>query len=446
MFYKNYENITTTDLRKKVLEVIQTGIESVNPYSLVKKSLRYNETFNSVVINNNTFDLLRGRIFVIGAGKAAGMMAEMVEKIIGVENITAGFVNSVSRKYKTKKIKINIAGHPLPDEAGLKGAQEMLNLKKKYKINEKDLVICLISGGGSSMIFSPKKGIDLEEARELNNLLIHSGADIHEINIIRKRVGVLGGGNLGKFFAPAKVASMIISDVSGNDLSTIASGPTAPDFSGFEDALNIISKYQLQNKIPKNILNFLLLGVKTESKRDKNELKNCFNYIIGDNTIALEAMAMKANRMNLKPLILDANLKGDTEEKAREYALYIKEEKFDKYDFYILGGETSLKVPALAGKGGRNQHCTALSMIFLREIERKWAMTSISSDGIDSKDFAGAIIDNHSLKKALLQNIDVEKSILNYDTGTMFEKLGNSLVNIGHTGTNVGDFIVYLLT
>lgn len=445
MLYKNYNNIATTSLRKKALDIIQAGIESVNPHILVKRSLRYNEDFNSVIINNNSFDLLRGRIFVLGAGKAAGMMAEMVEKIIGPENIKDGIVNTVSKKYKTKKIKINIAGHPLPDKNGVKGAEEMLDLKKKYKINEKDLVICLISGGGSAMLFNPAQGINMDEAKILNDLLIHSGADISEINIIRKHIGTLGGGRLGNFFAPARVASIIISDVKSDDFSVIASGPTAPDPSTFKDALDLLKKYKLSSKIPESILNFLKLGMIDQEKESPKILNNCYNYIIGDNATALEAMAVKAKRIGLKPLILDADLKGDTEERAREYASDLMEEKNKEYDTYILGGETSLQVPENHGQGGRNQHYAALSMSFFEDYyNHKWVLASVSSDGIDSKDFAGAIIDNKSLKNARIKNIDVEKAILNYDTGSMFKELDNSLINIGHTGTNVGDVVLYL--
>jgi hydroxypyruvate reductase/glycerate 2-kinase len=446
MFYKNHNNIATTNLRKKALDIIQAGIESVNPHILVKRSLRYNETFNSVLINNNSFDLLRGRIFVIGAGKASGMMAEMLEKIIGSENITAGFVNTIPKKYETKKIKINVAGHPLPDKEGMKGAEEMFQLKEKYNINEKDLVICLISGGGSAMLFNPAEGISLEESREINDLLIHSGADINEINIIRKHIGTMGGGRLGKFFVPARLVSIIISDVKGNDFATIASGPTAPDLSTFQDALKILEKYKLNTKIPESILNFLILGAKGKKEESPKSLENCYNYIIGDNATALEAMAIRANKIGLKPLIIDADLKGETEEKAREYAFDFMEAKEKEHDTYILGGETSLKVPLSSGQGGRNQHYTALSMIFLENFnDHKWAMVSASSDGIDSKDFAGAIIDNESLKKARAKNIDIEKFILNYDTGTMFKELDNSLIDIGHTGTNVGDIVLYIL-
>ena len=445
MFYKNHKNIGTTELRKKALEIVRAGIESVNPHILVKRSLRYNEDFNSVVINNNSFDLLRGRIFVIGGGKASGMMAEMVEKIIGPENITAGVVNTIDKKYETKKIKINIAGHPLPDKKGMNGAGEMLKLKEKYEINEKDLVICLISGGGSAMLFNPAENINLEEARIINDLLIHSGASIDEINIIRKHIGTMGGGRLGKHFAPARVASIIVSDVKGDDLATIASGPTAPDLSTFQDALGLLEKYKLNKQIPENIFNFLSLGAKGKQEESPKELDNCHNYIIGDNATALEAMAVKANEIGLKPLIIDADLNGETEERSREYASDFMEEKEKEHKAYILGGETTLKVPASAGKGGRNQHYTALSMAFFEDFnDYKWTLACVSSDGIDSKDFAGAIIDNESLKTARANNIDVEKFILNYDTGSMFKELDNSLIDIGHTGTNVGDIVLYI--
>jgi len=444
MFYKNYKNIATTELRKKALEIIKVGIESVNPHILIERAVRYNEDFNSIIINNNSFDLLRGRIFVVGGGKASGMMAEMLEKIVGPENISAGIINSIEKKYKTKKIKINIAGHPLPDKNGVQGAREMLALKKKYNINEKDLVICLISGGGSAMLSSPVDGVSLEEIQIVNKLLIHSGASIDEINIVRKHIGIMGGGRLGKFFSPAKVVSIIISDVKGNDLSTIASGPTVPDFSNFQDALNVLEKYKLIYQTPKSILNFLVLGVEGKKEESPKKLENCYNYIIGDNATALEAMAVRANRLGFKPLVLESELNGNTEDLAKEYALELMERNKKKHNVYILGGETSLNVPSNHGKGGRNQHYTAVSLSFMNDFKSEWVLACVSSDGIDSSFFAGAIIDNSSFQKSRMRLIDVEKSIINYDTGSMFEKLDNSLIDIGDTGTNVGDIMLYI--
>jgi len=443
---KNQKEIGSTESRKQALEIIEAGIMAVNPEALVKDSVMYNSNLNSVIINNNAFDIISGRIFVIGGGKASGAMAEALEEIIGPSNITAGIVNSDGEKYKLEKIKTIKAGHPLPDKSGIKGVERMLELKEKYKIGEKDLVICLISGGGSAMMPQPVETVNLRDKQNVTQLLIESGANIYEINTVRKHLSKIKGGQLAKHFYPSKVASIIISDVVGNNLEVIASGMTVSDPTTFGDALAVLEKYSLDNKAPKSVLNYLKSGAGGKAGETAKEVNNADNFIIGKNATALEAMAHKAKSSGLLPLIVSTELSGDPAIAAELVAEEIKKGEYSKYNVIILGGETTPSLPENYGKGGRNMHFTAVSLLALENLKTDWVMTSVATDGQDYlKNAAGAIIDNNSLGLARAKNIDVEKYINNFDTYSLFKKLENSLIKTERTGTNVGDVVLCFL-
>ncbi len=443
---KNYKQLATSDARKKVLAIIEAGINKVHPHSLVEIALKYNETFNSVTVQNNIYDIIRGRIFVIGGGKACGYMAEKTEAMIGKENITAGIVNCTSNDYDTKKIKIIKASHPLPDKNGIKGVKKMLKLKDKYKINEKDLVICLLSGGGSALMPYPAEGIKLKDKQATTQLLLESGADIREINLVRKHLSKVKGGQLGDYFAPAKVVSMIISDVVGNDLDVIASGVTVPDPTTFKDAYEVLLKYDLLDRAPKSVIAHIESGSHGDRKETPKALKNCDNYIIGDVTTCLEAMALAAKKMKLKPLIVSSELAGETESAAIDRAADIIRGDYKNFNLLLFGGETAPKLPPNYGRGGRNQHYAAVSMFAMETMSGAWAMASAATDGVDYlPGTAGAIIDKRSLTRSREIGLKAERLIKTYDTNNLFKQLGASLIKADETGTNVGDVVVYYL-
>ncbi|RLC37158.1 glycerate kinase [Candidatus Falkowbacteria bacterium] len=443
---KNKKEIGSTESRKQTLEIIEAGIKSVNPKTLIKDSVMYDSNLNSVIINNNAFDIISGRIFVIGGGKASGAMAEALEEIIGADNITAGVINSDDEKYKLEKIKIIKAGHPLPDRNGVKGVEQMLKLKEKHQINEKDLIICLISGGGSAMMPCPVETIKLKDKQDLTQLLIESGASINEINAVRKHLSKIKGGQLAKYFFSSRVVSIIISDVVGNKLESIASGITVPDPTTFGSALAVLEKYNLDSKAPKSVLNYLKNGMEGKIEETAKEVKNVDNFIIGKNATALEAMAHKAKSLGLIPLIVSSELSGEPAIAAELMAEEINKGEYSKYNVIILGGETTPSLPVNYGKGGRNMHYTAVSLLALENIKNNWVIASAATDGQDYlKNVAGAIIDNNSLSLARAKEIDVEKYIKNFDTYSLFKKLENSLIKTERTGTNVGDVVVYLL-
>ena len=446
MIIKNKDALATTELRKQALDIIEAGIARVLPPNIMKSAVTYDAASQILAINGDTYSLSNSRVFVIGGGKASGLMAETLENIIHPENISTGVVNCKSGHYKTSRIKIIPAGHPIPDQRGISGVKEMLAVKQHYSMNENDLVICLISGGGSALMPYPVDEVSLRDKQSITELLLSSGAEINEINAVRKHLSKIKGGRLGHFYSPTTVVSLILSDVIGNNLAVIASGPTFPDPTTFPDAYNILQRHDLLAKTPKSVIGLLKKGCQGEVAETPKNLDNCYNYIIGDNRLALEAMASQANKIGFSPYIITAEQKGDTTVVARSRANEILSSTYSGYDAIFIGGETTPRLPATAGRGGRNQHYAAASMLAMKQYAGEWVVASIGTDGSDFlPDVAGAIVDNNSLDIAKAKGIDVESYLDRYDSNRLLDKIGSSLVITGNTGTNVGDVVLYLL-
>lgn len=445
MIIKNREELISSSLRARAVELIEAGIKSVMPAELIRSAIKFNRRSKKLTVMGHSYNTARHRIFVIGGGKASGQMAEELEKIVGSANIVDGVVNCGSTGYQTEKIKLIKAGHPLPDEAGVRGVREMLAMKARYGIGKGDLIICLISGGGSSLMPCPATSVTLEDQQSITQLLLRSGADIKEINTVRKHLSFTKGGNLGEFYDPATVVSLIISDVVGDDLDSIASGPTVPDPTTFKDAQNVLTKYGLLDKAPPHVTDYIRRGCTDREPETPKALSNCDNYIIGNNRMALDAMAEKARDLGLKPFIVTAELTGDTSEVAYKLADDMQAGHYKGFGVILLGGETTSTLPENAGKGGRNQHFAAVSMLAMQELRTPWLVASAGTDGSDYlPDIAGAMVDERSLKHARDMGIDVEDYIRRFDSNTLFNRLGRSLIITGPTGTNVSDVILYL--
>lgn len=446
MIIKNRSDLNTSELRGKALDIIEAGIERVLPTNIMKNALHYDTASRVLTVNNITYDLSHGRIFVIGGGKASGLMAKALEGIIPPEDITAGIVNCKDSGYKTNKIKVIAAGHPIPDHRGAEGVKEMLSLKDNYAIGKDDSIICLISGGGSALMPYPASGVKLEDKQKITGLLLGSGAEISEINTVRKHLSRIKGGQLGLYFSPSTIISLILSDVIGNDLSVIASGPTYPDMTTFSDACSVLEKYDLLSKAPKGVINHLREGRRGNVTETAKNLNNCYNHIIGNNRLALEAMLIKAREAGFTPYLVTAKQKGDTSDVAIKMANEILKTEYAGYNALIIGGETTPKLPTTAGKGGRNQHYAALSMLAMAKYPGQWLVASVGSDGSDFlPDVAGAIVDNNSLAKAKTNALNIKSYLDRYDSNTLLNQIGNSLIVTGNTGTNVGDLMLYLL-
>lgn len=451
MIIKNRSEIATSELRRHALDIIEAGIHRVLPEVTTRYAIKYDPAKDILKILDHAHDISKGRLFIIGGGKASGRMAEMIVTILGRERITDGFVNCTDDTYDTEPITIIKASHPIPDKNGIYGVKRMMALKDTFFISERDTVICLISGGGSALMPCPVKLTgneehDLEDIQKITELLLYSGAEIHEINTVRKHVSRIKGGRLGEYFSPATVITLIISDVIGNDLDVIASGPTYPDSSTFSDALDVLQKYALITKVPASIGQFLEKGAEGRVGETPKALVNCHHYIIGENRNALEAMAEKAVAMGYSPCIVTSEQKGDPATVSRQRAGEIQRGAYEGYDVILIGGETTPRLPENTGKGGRNQHYAATSMLAMRDYEGDWVVVCVGTDGSDFlPDVAGAIVDRESLARAKSLNINIQSYIDQYDSNTLFKKTGESLIQTGNTGTNVGDVIIYIL-
>jgi glycerate 2-kinase len=446
LIIKNSDELATTALRHQALKIIEAGIEHVLPAAIMKSAVNYDPKSRALEVDDTTYGTVEGRIFVIGGGKASGLMAEALEDKTGVGNILTGIVTCKGDSYSTNRIKVINAGHPIPDKRGLNGVKQMLALKDKHSINNNDLVICLISGGASALMPFPVDGISLEDKQRTTELLLKCGAEIHEINKVRKHLSKTKGGKLGEFYSPTKVVSLIISDVIGDDLDAIASGPTYPDSSTFQDAYNALKKYHLTASVPKSVLSYLERGCRGEVSETPKSLTNCHNHIIGNNQLALESMAQKSEELGFTPLIITAEQKGDTAEAAYTRAKEILEGKYQGYTVILIGGETTPKLPENCGKGGRNQHYAAVSMLAMKSYPGYWLTASVGTDGSDYlPDVAGAMVDNNTLLRANSQGLNLKSYIDRFDSNTLLKKIGGSLIVTGNTGTNVSDVMLYLL-
>ena len=445
MIIKNCSEIGSTPLRRYAAEILEAGIKAALPSNIIPKAFLYYPENRILAVNSGFYNLDK-RVFAIGGGKASGRMAQAIEQILPESILTGGIVIDRSSDFDTKKIKVLTAGHPIPDSRGVRAVKEMLSLKEKCKIDEYDTVICLLSGGGSALMPYPAEGITLADKQSVTAKLLSCGAEIAEINTVRKHLSRVKGGQLGHYFAPAKVITLIISDVIGNDLSTIASGPTYPDKTTFNDALVILEKYDLIDKLPLNVITLLRNGEEGKNPETPKQLDNCDNYIIADNRLALEAIKQKAAELGFNPFVITFEQKGETTAVAVNRAFEVLNGKYGEYEALIIGGETTPVLPEKCGIGGRNQHYVAASISILQNLPGEWLVAAMGTDGSDyMPGIAGAIADNDTVQTIHERSLDIESYICHYDSNALLKSAGNSLIVTGDTGTNVGDIMLYLL-
>ncbi|MFX0197760.1 MAG: glycerate kinase [Candidatus Hodarchaeota archaeon] len=449
---KNASSKIDREARKAALRILAAALDSLDPRTVVKTHVhRVNEILK---IDNLTFNLDNfKRVFVVGGGKASGAMAEAIEEILG-SKITGGFVNilrGTKLGFKTNRIILNEAGHPIPDEDGMNGAKSITELVKKADRN--DLIICLISGGGSALMPLPAGNITLQEKQNLTNNLLRCGGTIQEINVVRKHVSELKGGQLAKIAYPATLVGLILSDVVGDRLGTIASGPTVPDTTTFNDAIAILKKYDLwKSDIPESIKKRLISGMREEipetPKPDESIFERTHNVIVGNNRLAAFAAHKEAKRLGFNALVLSTAVEGEARHVGTIYAGIITEilvsgNPIPKPAVVIAGGETTVTVTG-RGKGGRNQELvlgTSLKINGLRGI----AIASIDTDGVDGfTDAAGAIADGETMAHATKIGLNTTDFLENNDSYNFFSRVGD-LIFTGPTGTNVNDLSVIVV-
>ena len=417
------------------------GLKTVDPYTVVK------DYIDEVLSEYKTGKY--ETLLTVGFGKAAYKMALAVEESLGDLLTTAMVITKYGHGGRLKKIKVEEARHPIPDENGLKATKRMIELLKK-NATEKTLVLCLISGGGSALLVAPYKGISLEEKKDVTRLLLKAGANIEELNTVRKHISRVKGGRLAEHCYPAKIVSFILSDVIGDHLETIASGPTAPDETTYKHALTVLKKFNLFKKVSPSVLDLLRKGEKgiipETLKKDNPVFKKVTNIIVGNNKKALQAIKHQAVKLGFNAQIISAELSGEAREVAKSLAnLALKTQKTSPNLplFLISGGETTVTVKG-SGIGGRN---TELALAFALEIAGIKGITLLSagSDGTDGPtDAAGAIVNGDTVHKAKDLELDPERFLENNDSYNFFKKTGGLFIT-GPTGTNVMDIQIIVV-
>ncbi len=437
----------TRERRERALAVLSTALEAVDPINATNRQVSLSgETLH---IGQRTYDLSRYRnIYVIGGGKASGSMAQAIEEILG-QRMTAGLVN-VKYGYgaETEIVRLNEAGHPIPDAAGMAGTKQMAELARKATAN--DLVICLISGGGSALMTLPVEGITLADMRSLTDAFLRCGATINEINAVRKHLSQTKGGNLARLAYPAEIVSLILSDVVGSPLDVIASGPTVADTTTFADAYGVIEKYSLLEELPRPIVERLRRGMEGLIPETPKEGADAFarthNLIIASNEVAAEAAIAKAEELGFHTLLLSTFVEGEAREVAKVFAAIAKEilnsgRPLARPACVVAGGETTVTVRG-RGLGGRNQEMALSAALEIDGLEDVMIIP-LASDGTDGPtDAAGAIADGSTLRRASLLFQEAGLSAAQYladnDSYHFFQQLGDLLIT-GPTNTNVND-------
>jgi hydroxypyruvate reductase len=436
-------------LREAAGQIFRASLQAVDPADAVRRHLvRKGER---LLADGETYSLdAIDHIYVVGAGKASGRMAGAVEAIIG-DRITAGLVTvPYGQLQPTMRVRVHEAGHPIPDEAGIRGAEAILSILSSA--TDRDLVIALISGGGSALMPLPITGIGLAAKQDATRHLLACGATIREINVIRKHISRVKGGRLAAAAGPARVLALILSDVVGDPLEAIASGPTVPDSSSFADACAIVDTYVLERTIDPAILRHLHAGRRGEAGETPKPEDPLFdrvkNLLVGNNLRALRAAAECARSLGLSPVILSSSVEGETREVARVHAALAREVRATGNPLsppacLISGGETTVTIRG-DGLGGRNQEfvlAAALEIDGLQDV----VIFSAGTDGCDGPtDAAGAVADGTTVRRARSLGLEPSRSLRNNDSYHLFQVL-NDLVITGPTSTNVMDVRLVLV-
>ena len=439
----------TIALRRSARTIFRAALVAADPVEAVLRHLHVRGeilTAGGLRYPLRSFD----RIFVVGAGKASARMAFALERLLG-KRISGGLVNvKYGHTAKLRRIELNECGHPIPDKAGVRGAERIAAMADQA--GERDLVIAVISGGASALLPLPAAPVTLAEKQDTTRQLLACGANIHEINAVRKHISGVKGGQLAGRCHPATVLSLLLSDVIGDNLDVIGSGPTAPDASTFATARAVIAKYGLLDMIPASVRERLDAGVQGNlpdtPKPGDPVFRRTRNLVIGSNRLAVNAAAAKARELGYRPLVLSTTIEGETRDVARMHAAIAREvlesgRPVKRPACLISGGETTVTLRG-AGVGGRNQEfalAAAGDLAGLADV----VVLSGGTDGTDGPtDAAGAIADGATLSRAAALGLDAAQYLAENDSYRFFDPLGD-LLKTGPTGTNVMDVRLLLV-
>jgi glycerate 2-kinase len=473
---RKFEHLKELSLRKGLPERIKKlreiglnglieGLNSVLPENLMRNYVNISEIGLEIEHDLIPFDSF-SKILIIGGGKATANMCGSLVEIIGNKLPFSGVINipygqnsqyidgnQIFSKSKKSFVDINFCSHPIPDEAGVIGVQKMLDLLSNS--DEKTLIITLISGGGSSLMPLPANGLTLDDLQQVNKLLLECGANIQEVNCVRKHISAFKGGQLSVTAYPRKIYSLIISDVIGNDLQTIASGPTVPDLTFFATAVEICQRYHIMGRLPAVVRERLLEGEENKidetPKPGSNIIENTTNLVIGSADTSAAAVLNYFLNSGIESEIFSHNLEGE----ARNFGINLCDmlPKFKSKNYlavFIGTGEFTVTIKG-KGKGGRNQE---MLLAFLAELKSdpeykahhlNYVIISGAFDGIEGNSPAlGAIIDSTSIEYIDSLKINPVPFLEDNNSYEFFEKIGDAIVT-GQTGTNVNDMLLIII-
>ncbi len=436
-------------MREQALQIFQAGLQAVDPVEAILRHVTLND--NVLRISDRQFNLEDyDRILVVGAGKAVAPMAKAVEDLLGNRISDGVIVVKDKHGLPLKKIKVREASHPVPDERGVQGTEEILSLVETA--GKRDLIICLISGGGSALLIAPVHGISLEDKQNATKLLLACGATIHEFNAVRKHLSRAKGGRLAQMAYPATVTSLILSDVVGDDLDVIASGPTVPDYSTFDDAEQILKGYGIWDQLPPTVRDHLAKGtsdqIEDTPKSDNAAFQQCSQVLVGTNLQALKAAGQEAQQLGYHPLILSSKVEGEAREVARFYAAIASEVLSSENPLkppvcVLAGGETTVTLTG-DGRGGRNQEFALAAALAITGLDNVVVLSG-GTDGTDGPtDAAGAMADGTTVARALEKGLEPKDFLRRNDSYNFFQKL-EGLLMTGPTLTNVMDMYMLLV-
>lgn len=440
--------IDTTQLRfKRILKaLIQSSLEAADPGNAMKQLISLED--NLLWAHTDRYDLSKyQRVVCVGAGKASGHMAGTLEQILG-EHIEGGMV-IVKDGYgaPTQNVRIVEASHPLPDVRGVRATKQIVKMVRA--LTKQDLLIVLLSGGASSLLCAPALGLTLTDKRRTTNMLLRGGATIHELNTVRKHLSAVKGGLLAQATS-AKILTLIISDVLGDDVTTIGSGPTVPDLTTFEEAQTILKHYHIWSNVPAKVRHHLDQGIRgqipeTWKSRTRHSSRSR-SIILANNQTAIDGMVKEAKRLGLRPYVLEAPLQGEAKDLGRILGAMAKDIRnfgnpVSPPACLIVGGEPTVTVTG-KGKGGRAQECVLAASQELDGLSNV-VVAGFGTDGTDGPtEIAGAMVDGKTVQRAKKKGISIEHMLKENDSYMFFKQIPGHIIT-GPTKTNVND--IYLI-
>lgn len=438
-----------TELRRAARRILDAAIAAGDADRLTRQALA--REGSRLRVGGRDFDLARvRRVVVVGAGKASGTMAEAAEAVLDGVPLEGVVAVKERRDPGPRRVRLVESGHPIPDARGEAAGEEILRLARDA--GPDDLVLCLISGGGSALTPAPVSGVTLAEKRAVTRLLLECGATISELNAVRKHLSRLKGGQLARAAHPAPVVALMLSDVIGDPLDVIASGPTAADPTTYDDALGVLDRFGLRARVPATVRAHLEAGaqgaVADTPKPGDAMLAGVTNVVIGNNGLVVAAAVEEARRLGLTPCLLTRRLQGEAREAARVFGAVLDEiarsgSPVGRPACLIAGGETTVTIRG-RGTGGR---CQEFALALVPELAdmRNVAVLAAGTDGSDGPtDAAGAVVDPGTLERSRGLGLDVRRALADNDSHAFFGALGD-LVVTGPTGSNLMDLYLGLV-